>query len=205
MPTENLIQGHKKYKNNFLEDEQHFLELAVKGQKPKALWIGCSDSRVNPELIMGAKPGELFVLRNIANIVPPQQTGDSCTSSVLEYAIFELQIEHIVICGHTDCGGMKALLKDSMSLKESSISTWLENARSAKNRMLSKNVKDELASSELIKENILLQAEHLLSFDYIKERFHSGKVNIHEWLYDLHTGTILSYNPEEKSWIEFTE
>lgn len=202
MPTKTLINGHKRFKSNFKKKEKLFLNLAKKGQKPKVLWIGCSDSRVIPEQIMEAAPGELFVHRNIANIIPPQESKDFCTGSILEYAVIELKVSNIIICGHTECGGIGALINDSQSSKDSAISHWLEYAHPARERILSKKSGKDLDSLEVIKENALLQREHLLTYRFINEKYDSGKLIINTWLYDLHTGKILYYCKDKNTWTE---
>ena len=143
MPTKNLILGYKNFLHDFNQEKQFYIDLAKKGQHPKVCWIGCSDSRVVPEIIMGALPGDMFVIRNIANIVPPQNAKEHCIGSVLEYAVFELKVSHIIICGHTGCGGIKALLEETQSIKNSPISQWLKHAYLAKERILASRVASE--------------------------------------------------------------
>ncbi|MFC2088486.1 carbonic anhydrase [Calditrichota bacterium] len=200
MPTKTLINGHKSFKSDFKKNEKLFLNLAQKGQRPKTLWIGCSDSRVIPEQIMGTEPGEIFVHRNIANIIPPKNSNESCTASVVEYAINALKIEHIVICGHTECGGIKAILGNSDSKDETAINKWLKHALPAKEKVSTKNPHAENIYIDTIKENILLQKDHLLSYDYINAQYQAGKINIHCWLYDLHQGEISFFNSENETW-----
>jgi carbonic anhydrase len=200
MPTKTLINGHKSFKNDFKKKENLFLNLAEKGQKPKVLWIGCSDSRVIPEQIMGTEPGEIFVHRNIANIIPPKDSNESCTASVIEYAINALKIDHIVICGHSECGGIKAVLNDSGTSNETAINKWLKYALPSKEKILSENPNSENLYLDIIKENVLLQKEHLLSYDYINTQYKKGKINIHAWLYCVHKGEIAFYHSDEQTW-----
>lgn len=191
MPTEKILHGHQKFRNSFLENKKLYLQLANKGQHPKVLWIGCSDSRVVPEFIVNADAGDLFVIRNIANIIPPKDAQDICTSSVLEYAVLELKVEHIVVCGHTGCGGITALVKGVPN--DSKVSDWLKFAQKAK--IPTNNNSTVL---ETIKNNILLQAEHLLSFGFIKDN--KNNLKIHKWLYDMHSGDISFFDEKENCW-----
>ena len=200
LPTKTLISGHKKFKNEFSNNEKLFLDLANKGQHPKVLWIGCSDSRVVPEQIIGVGPGELFVHRNIANIIPPKNSNENCTNSVLEYAVNALQVNHIVICGHTECGGIKGVLNNSPSDNDTAINHWLKNALPAKDKILSNNTDQKKIYLETIKENVLVQKEHLLSYKYINEKYLSGNLRIHAWLYNLHHGEISTFNTENNLW-----
>jgi carbonic anhydrase len=201
LSTKKLTDGYKSFQNEFNKNRELFLNLANKGQHPKVLWIGCSDSRVIPEQIMGANPGELFIHRNIANIIPPKNSKENCTNSVLEYAINALHITDIVICGHTECGGIKAVLNISQTSEDSAINNWLKYALPAKYKIFSNNTDEKSYYLETIKQNVLLQKEHLLSYDYIKNKYQSENLSIHTWLYDLHLGKIFSYDPENKFWI----
>ncbi len=201
MPTKTLTNGHKHFKSEFQKNENLFVKLAKEGQFPQVLWIGCSDSRVIPEQIMGTGPGELFVHRNIANIIPPQDSNEKCTSSVLEYAVNSLKVTHIVICGHTECGGIKGLLNLIEPVGDSPLENWLKYAQPVKEIILSKNNNEESKYLDTIKENVLLQKEHLLSYSFINEKYNSKNLFIHSWLYDLHTGKIASYYADSKSWI----
>ncbi len=189
MSIEKLKNGNKIFVKNFNANKNLYNDLVVNGQHPKILWVGCSDSRVVPEFIVNAKTGDLFVTRNIANIVPPKNRDESNSSSVLEYAVKHLEVKHIVICGHTGCGGITAMMN---GVKENSnISNWLDHAKPAKKNSI----------PETIKANVLLQSENLLTFDYIEEKVTSGYIIIHKWLYDLKTGIIDYYDNEVERWI----
>jgi len=201
MPTKKLLTGHKNHQNIFQDNKEQFLNLAKKGQKPKVLWIGCSDSRVIPNHIMGAEAGEIFVHRNIANIIPPSDSNEKCTWSVIEYAINVLNVRHIVICGHSECGGIKGLLNYSEDSTNSAIFNWLQYAAVAKEKVLSNVTNQSEQYIETVKENVLLQKEHLLSYDIIRSKYDSGDLSIHTWLYDLHTGQIKRYQAGKAEWV----
>ena len=134
------------------------------------------------------------MIRNIANIIPPKNAEESCTSSVLEYAVIHLNVEHIVICGHTECGGINALIEGTP--KDSKIDDWLKHACSAK-EAAEKSEENSLVL-ETIKQNILLQENNLLTFDFIEEKFMDGKIQLHKWLYDMQSGEISFF--EESEW-----
>ncbi|MCU0630257.1 MAG: carbonic anhydrase [Methanoregulaceae archaeon] len=165
------------------------LELSA-GQDPGVLWIGCSDSRSDPERITSAGPGELFVTRNVGNIVP---NHDWSLATVLEYSINYLNVREIIICGHSDCGAMKALDKD---LHDPYIPLWLNDAREAKTRVDSRyprpktleEIKERNRQVEL--ENVRLQVEHLMTYPSIKTAVNEGRVHIQGLYYDLATGTL---------------
>lgn len=200
MPTEKLIDGYRQFREKFDSEHEVFERLAEEGQNPKVLWIGCCDSRVVPELITGADPGELFDLRNIANIVPPAPSIASATGAAIEYAVNHLAVTHIVVCGHTECGGIAALEAPPSSDTEPHIASWLELAMPARERVLAGGVAAAEIYLETIKANVLLQCEHLRSYPCVASGERAGTLSIHPWLYDLHTGTISAYNDATAIW-----
>jgi len=200
LPTSSLKNGHLNFKKEFKEKEELFVKLAKEGQSPKVLWIGCSDSRVIPEKIMGANPGNIFTHRNIANIIPPTNSGENCTSSVIEYAVKHLKVEHIVICGHTECGGIKAVLSDELDSDDKALLNWLKYAKPAKEKLQQNNPDKEPDYLDTIKQNVLQQKEHLLNYEFISKKYQTSELAIHTWLYDLHNGEISTYNSKNDSW-----
>ena len=181
----------------FKENEKLYHDLVENGQHPKVLWVGCSDSRVVPEFIVNANAGDLFVTRNIANIIPQENANDNNSSSVLEYAVQHLKVKHIIICGHTGCGGINALIDGTP--KNTKIHDWLEHASPAKET--AKNSGADSLELETIKENIFLQAKNLLTFDYIEKKHKRNEIKIHKWLYDMHSGKISFFDESKKNWL----
>jgi carbonic anhydrase len=200
MPTEKLLSGHRRFREKFESEHDVFLRLAEEGQNPKVLWIGCSDSRVVPELITGADPGELFDVRNIANIVPPAPTVVCATGSAIEYAVLHLEVSHIVVCGHTECGGIKALEAPPPAGTEPHLASWIELAQPARERVVARGVPAHDVYIETIKANVLLQCENLRTYPCVAERERSGALSIHPWLYDLYTGSILAFDDTTADW-----
>jgi carbonic anhydrase len=200
VPTEKLLSGHRQFREKFDSEREVFKKLAEEGQNPKVLWIGCSDSRVVPELITGADPGELFDVRNIANIVPPAPTIACATGAAIEYAVIHLAVSHIVICGHTECGGIKALESPPSADGEPHISSWLELAAPARERVLARGVAPEDAYLETIKTNVLLQCDNLRTYPCVAQRERTGGLVVHAWLYDLHTGVISEFREASGAW-----
>jgi len=194
LPTEKLISGYRRFREKFDSDHEVFVRLADEGQNPKVLWIGCSDSRVVPELITGADPGELFDVRNIANVVPPAASAACATGAAIEYAVIHLEVRHIVVCGHTECGGIKALEATPEPTNEPHIASWLELARPAREKVLNSDVAETDRYLETIKTNVLMQCENLRSYPCVAGGERSGELSIHPWLYDLHTGRILAFD-----------
>ncbi len=156
-------------------------------QKPHTLWIGCSDSRVVPELIVDAGPGELFVHRNIGNIVPLPQSGDDCLSSVLSYALHHLpSVRDIVVCGHIDCGAMKALLNPPSAEAEPGLVRWLAQI----GPFLAPTSNGRAYLRALIEANVHLQLQNLQQYEAVRERLRSGSLTLYGLLYDVRDGSL---------------
>ncbi len=200
MPTEKLLSGHRRFREKFESEHEVFERLAEEGQNPKVLWIGCSDSRVVPELITGADPGELFDVRNIANIVPPAPTIACATGAAVEYAVLHLEVSHIVVCGHSDCGGIKALEAPPSATTEPHIASWLELAKPARERVLASGLPSDEIYLETIKTNVLMQCDNLRTYPCVADRERAGALSIHAWLYDLHTGEIFEFDASSDIW-----
>jgi carbonic anhydrase len=200
MPTSKLIAGHRRFREKFESDHEVFEKLAEEGQNPKVMWIGCADSRVVPELITGADPGELFDVRNIANVVPPAASAACATGAAVEYAVVHLKVSHIVVCGHTGCGGIKALESTPQSIDEPHIAAWLDFARPARERVLDSGVSESEQYLETIKANVLMQCDNLRTYPCLAARERAGELAVHAWLYDLYTGRILAFDETTRSW-----
>jgi len=200
VPTTKLISGYRRFREKFDSEHEVFERLAEEGQNPKVLWIGCSDSRVVPELITGADPGELFDVRNIANVVPPAGSAACATGAAVEYAVIHLKVSHIVVCGHTECGGIKALETPPDPNSQPHIASWLELARPARDQVLDTDVPEADRYLETIKTNVLMQCENLRSYPCVAAGEQSGGLSIHPWLYDLRTGRILAFDEGAARW-----
>ena len=190
MSLDELLSGNEKFRNTLFKEHRELYTELMKGQKPTVLWIGCSDSRVQTGHITGTNPGTIFNHRNIGNIIPP---GDWNISTVLEYGIKHLKIRDIVICGHSDCGAVKALDAD---LEDSYVPNWLSNAMEAKNRVDKKlessgGVKDPRERSRMIEhENVRLQVEHLRTYPIIKKGLENKTLDVHGLYYDIESGVL---------------
>jgi carbonic anhydrase len=200
-----LIRGHYNFQDlNFKQNENRFKQLVHDGQNPKALFIGCSDSRVVPELITGSKPGDLFIVRNIGNFVAPFKPDEDyhATASAIEYAVGVLGISDIIICGHSHCGAINALYND-VSYSEDIIHTikWLELGTPAKEQALSlfPNAPKEELLHYTEKISILFQLDNILTYPMVKKRVDEGNLFLHGWYYDIITGVISYYDDESDS------
>jgi len=198
-------KGHEAFRTvNFKQNEERFKTLAEKGQNPKALFIGCSDSRVMPAMITGSKPGDLFIIRNIGNFVAPYQPDSSYHATAIEYAVGILELSDIIVCGHSHCGAIASLYKD-IEPTEENIHTlkWLELGEAPKKiAMMSVPSADkETLLRYTEKASVIFQLENLLTYPAVKKRVDAGKIFLHGWHYDIEEG-IIEYYDDEK--YEFT-
>lgn len=197
-----LLEGHEKFRKDYFENERElFASLAVEAQNPMAMYIGCCDSRVVPNLILAASPGDLFVVRNIANIIPPYEEGQVMNRSVgaaIEYAVHVLKIPHIIVCGHTGCGGLAALMAGPEKLDEETptLAAWLRDARSVLDRLHGAAIEPASVARRLVFENVVVQLENLLTYPVVARALEENRVEIHGWVYDLEDATLRAYDPE---------
>ncbi|MFA5234261.1 MAG: carbonic anhydrase [Sulfurimonas sp.] len=199
-----IIKGNELFQKSFFKAyEKEFLQLAHKGQTPKALYIGCSDSRVLPNLITKSAPGDLFVVRNIGNFVAPYKPDEDfhSTASAIEYAVSVLNVKNIIVCGHTHCGAIEAIHTKSCATNPELVhtKTWLTLGESAKAQaILALGLK---ADKEVLyrlteKLSVVSQLENLLTYPSVNKRVESGEIAIHGWVYDIESGEIEYYDPE---------
>jgi carbonic anhydrase len=192
-------KGNKLFLKYFKENKLSLLNLVKSGQSPKALFIGCSDSRVIPDLMIQTNPGDLFVLRNVGNFVPPYKPDEDfhATASGIEFAVSVLKVQEVIICGHTHCGACKYLYEtiDDPSLVHTK--KWLElGAIPRKYAVLAHG--NSIMSEELLrlteKFSIIHQIENLLTYPNVKKRFENGDLHIHGWYYNIEDGNIDYYD-----------
>lgn len=203
---EYLFDGVREFSTrDFLEYKNLFKKLG-REQAPHTLFIGCSDSRIVPNLITKTLPGELFVIRNIANIVPYYRQSEEylATTSAIEYAVKVLKVENILVCGHSNCGGCKALFLDQEQTAEiPHTKKWLELASRVKQKIESESIEDALEREWKTEQlNVVEQMNHLITYPYIKEKFRNKEINILGWYYHIETGAIFNYQAEEKRFIK---
>ncbi len=199
---EKLFRGIVEFRREDFEGHRDLFQELGRAQKPHTLFIGCSDSRVVPNLITRTHPGELFVVRNIGNIVPPYRvTGEFvATTSAVEYAVQALGVDSIVVCGHSNCGGCAALHAAPEALDHlPHVRKWLEVSREVPGRVARRLGEDASPEArEWLTEqiNVTVQMRNLLTYPYINARYQRGELNIYGWHYIIETGEIFNYNPE---------
>jgi len=173
--------------------------LATNGQSPKALMISCADSRIVPEIILQAQPGDLFVTRNAGNIVPPFSQANGGVSSAVEYGVVALGVTDIIVCGHSGCGAMEALLRPGSLDEMPNVAAWLRHAHAAQNvvRTCYPNVDDSERLRILALENIVCQLAHLRTHPSVAAGIARGTLALHGWFVDIHSGSILALDEQK--------
>ncbi len=199
-----MIEGILVFREKDFEEYRTLFEGLSRKQSPHTLFIGCSDSRVVPNLITKTLPGELFMIRNIANIVPRYRQSQEflATTSAIEYAVQVLDVENIVVCGHSNCGGCASLyIPDNDLEKIPHTRKWLELARPVKEKVMSQiPSKDDPAREWLTEQlNVIEQLKHLYSYPFINKRLEENKINIYGWYYLIESGEIFNYNDDSHS------
>lgn len=196
-----FLAGFKRFRQHYFDPHEQRFAALQQGQNPKVLVIGCSDSRVDPAILTGCAPGELFVVRNVANLVPPCEcdTHHHGVSAALEYAVCHLEVERIIILGHSGCGGIGALMHGIPDGRPADfIGPWVKIAERAREQVLIELPdKDQATQSRACEQAaILVSLENLLTFPWISERVESGSLLLHGWYFDIGIGQLYSYAPE---------
>lgn len=186
-----LLDGVDTFSRTVFPDNKALFESLAHSQSPHTLFVTCADSRVSPEMITQTQPGDLFVCRNIGNIVPAYGEMLGGVSAVVEFAVMALNVSQIVICGHTDCGAMKGLASGSAATADMpTVQTWLRNAEAARSVALARQPSDEAFVQTLVEENVRLQLTHLRTHPAVAARLAERRVSIQGWVYDIGHGQI---------------
>jgi carbonic anhydrase len=193
---DNIIQGVSRFRCDVFPGQQALYQrLARDGQQPQALVISCADSRVVPELITQCGPGELFVCRNAGNIVPPFAQANGGVSSAIEYAVVALGVRDIVVCGHSDCGAMNALLHPEALEDMPNVAAWLRHSHAAlcvMREAYPSDISRKKAARVLAQENVVAQLNHLRTHPSVAANIATGRLCMHGWFFELETGTMLA-------------
>ena len=201
MNLQDFAKGNELFRTYFKKNKEDLLKLVHNGQKPKALFIGCSDSRVIPDMMLQTNPGDLFVLRNVGNFVPPYSPDDDfhATASGIEYAVSVLKVQEIIICGHSHCGACAALYQDIQDPSLTHTKRWLslgEQAKKSALLSLGNNADKEALLRLTEKLSIVNQIENILTYPKVKERFENADLHIHGWYYYIENGKIEYYDAD---------
>jgi carbonic anhydrase len=200
---EKLFKGIAKFRQNDFESHKALFQKLGRQQKPHTLFIGCADSRVVPDLITRTMPGDLFTVRNVANIVPPFRFTEEyvATTASIEYAVLALDVKNIVVCGHSNCGGCAAMNQPAEELAHlPNVRRWLEISSEVRGRVDRQMEVECSEKREWLTEqiNILVQMRNLLTYPYIQERYQKGLLNIYGWYYIIETGEIFNFDDQSE-------
>ena len=190
---EKMLVGYKTFKQKFATEDGSLMEhLSVEGQSPEIMMITCSDSRVDPAVVMQCQPGDLFVVRNVANILPPAENHNRGVSSALEYGVCYLNVKELIIMGHTQCGGLAGRLDGSqLAEQDEFISDWVS---------ILDNPDADTDPDEFAKKALLQSYANAQTFSWLKERLEQETLTIHLWLFNIKDGTINAYDFEQKQY-----
>lgn len=195
-----LIQGIIEFRKNLTEENRSLFSRLALGQKPDTLFIACSDSRVVPNLFASTNPGDVFVLRNIGNLIPPVSSlqQDNSASAVIEFAVFSLKVSDIIVCGHSECGAMQALAKGFDTQCCPHLESWLKHGKPSLDKVRKGMIIDPSLSehNQLSQTNVLQQVEHIKSYPFIQERIESREVRVHGWWFDIAKAEVYGFEPE---------
>ena len=193
-----LVEGIHTFQANIFRSRHELFERLRTGQNPQALLITCSDSRVMPELITQAEPGDLFVLRNAGNLVPPHGAGPvGGEAATIEFAVKSLKIKDVIVCGHTLCGAMQAVLDPAALSDMPGMRTWLGHADATREIIKTSytGLTAEATWKAAVEENVLVQLENLRTHPCVAAGLAAGALKLHGWVYKIETGEVFAYDP----------
>lgn len=194
---EKLLKGIHSFRTGyFATHRQLFEQLATTGQNPETLFITCSDSRVVPTLITNAAPGELFIVRNVGNVVPRADLPGG-TAAAIQYAVEVLNVENVIVCGHTQCGAMQAILHPERVEELTYVKRWLRQTENLRRLMQERytHLNDAARLTVAVQENVLAQLENLREYPFIAERLDAQTLHMSGWVFDLARGEVFDYDP----------
>ncbi len=195
--------GVVRFQNEVYPAKKELFEKLATGQSPEALFITCSDSRIETAMITQTEPGELFIVRNAGNIVPPHMIQTGGTTASIEFAAAALKVPHIVICGHTECGAMKGAMNPEGLDALPHIKDWLGFSKAAVDIVneMGRDLDDKAKMKMLLEQNVILQLQHLKTHPAVAVRLAKGDVKLHGWVYDIKTGGVNAYDEQQEKFV----
>lgn len=192
MLIQKFIKGYETFQENVFPKEKETFAKLADGQQPPVLLITCSDSRIVPNLVLQADPGELFMLRNAGNIVPPYGPNMGAEAAAIEYAVAVLKVKHIVVCGHSKCGAMGAVMDPGSVEALPAVKAWVQYATAARSALEGES--GEKSLERLIERNVMLQVDHLLSHPAVAKAVAANELHLHGWVYKFETGEMVAHD-----------
>ena len=202
-----IVEGFLHFQHEVFPQQKDLFKKLATAQRPRAMFIACADSRIVPELITQSAPGDLFVTRNVGNVVPPYGQMNGGVSTAIEYANLVLGVQHIIVCGHSDCGAMRGVLNPSSLETMPTVKAWLRHAEVAKT-MVQENcacANEADSMHRLTEENVIAQLQHLRTHPSVASRIASGQLFIHGWIYDIETSGIKAYDAEQGAFLPLND
>lgn len=194
-----LVRGIHQFQTEYFRPQQERFARLTTGQKPETLFISCSDSRISPTVLTQSEPGDVFILRNAGNIAPPYGTSNGGEAATVEYAVSALGVKDIIVCGHTYCGAMKALLNPDMVAELPAVAEWLAFAETTREIIHANysHLDEDAQFRAAIEENVLVQLENLRTHPSVARKVEAGEIHLHGWVYKIETGDVFSFDPGE--------
>jgi carbonic anhydrase len=205
--VQKLVQGIHHFQVNIFRRRRELFERLAGGQHPEALFITCADSRINPNLITHTDPGDLFILRNAGNLVPPYGAANGGEEATVEFAVAGLGVEDVIVCGHSHCGAVKGLLHPEATRDMPAVRAWLRHAEATR-RIMCEKYADRTGAARLttaVEENVLVQLENLRTHPVIAAGVARGRLKLHGWVYKIETGEVFVYDPERGQFVPVAE
>jgi carbonic anhydrase len=202
-----LIQGIHQFQKESFRPLQGLFEELAKGQNPETLFITCSDSRIDPTLLTKAQPGDLFILRNAGNIIPPQGAGNGGEAATIEFAVAALGVKDIIVCGHSHCGAMQSLLRPEKVVSLPAVAAWLSHAETTR-RIVRDNyghLDEDRLLVAAVEENVLVQLENVRTLPAVASRLVKGDLHLHGWVYKIETGEVFAYDLASGQFVPLAE
>lgn len=203
---EKLIAGIAKFRSSPYEERKKLFSELATGQSPEVMFITCADSRIDPNLITQTDPGDLFVIRNAGNIVPPHAKNSGGMTASIEFAVAALGVQHIVVCGHSDCGAMKGALNPGALTDLPHVQNWLDHSRAAVETVRARTGDESPnALADVTEENVALQLQHLKTHPAVAAKVATGEVQLHGWVYNIGEGSIVALDEESSQFVPVEE
>jgi carbonic anhydrase len=204
--VQKLARGVHQFQAKYFHQHRALFRELAQGQRPETLFITCSDSRVVPHLITSTQPGELFLVRNIGNVVPhPSLPGG--TSAAIQYAVEVLGVENVVICGHTLCGAMQAILDPESVAKMEYVKRWIDQSDRVRDIVKERyaHLEGQQRVNAAAQENVLVQLEHLREYPFVAERLDAGKLHVAGWVFKIDTGAVFEFDADREEFVPIRE
>lgn len=202
-----LIEGIHQFQQENFRPLQGLFEQLARGQSPETLFITCSDSRIDPNLLTRSQPGELFILRNAGNIIPPHGAASGGEAATIEFAVTALGVKDVIVCGHSHCGAMLGLLKPEVVAALPAVASWLSHAETTARIMRDNysHLEGQTLLTATVEENVLVQLENLKTLPSVASRLVKGDLHLHGWVYKIETGEVFAFDSRQGQFVPLTE